>query len=253
MTTCVTGHKGFIGSRLCDFLYDKRGVDLKTGKSVCVPDHIPLAGEYVHLAAITGIQECDKWRALAYVTNILGTVNVVEKARTQGVHLTFASSVGVHGEHLYGLTKRIAEDIIKASGVSRTILRLANVFGPGSIDKSSCVAAFCKQAIDDGVIIVHGSGQQTRHFVYVDDVVDAIVNRPPCDVNVGSEKPIQIRDVAHAIAEFSDAKVIYSEANNPNDDQPEINEWWDSGRDEFFGDLLRTWAWFKEHYKPRKV
>ena len=77
------------------------------------------------------------------------------------------------GEYECGLAE-------KEGRIATVVLRLHNVYGPGcdtSIDRSQVIPALCRKAIEypDRQFVVWGSGTQKRAFIYVDDVVDAII------------------------------------------------------------------------------
>jgi len=54
-------------------------------------------------------------------------------------------------------------------------LRFGNVYGPGSVHKSSVVAKFIRQALDGEVLEIYGDGTQTRDFIYIDDLIDIML------------------------------------------------------------------------------
>ena len=82
---------------------------------------------------------------------------------------------------------------------------------------------FLKQAARGGSLVVHGDGQQTRDYVYVEDVVRAMVaasTAPDIDrlvVNVGSGHETSVRDLASLIVELTESKaeVLYTPRNDP--------------------------------------
>jgi len=79
----------------------------------------------------------------------------------------------------YGASKLAGEAYCSAYartfGIETVALRFGNVYGPGSGHKSSVVAKFIRDAASSGVITIHGDGAQTRDFIYVDDLVDAVL------------------------------------------------------------------------------
>lgn len=145
-----------------------------------------------HLAAQASVllSERDPLRDLA--VNLVGTYRVAEAARSSGTgRLVFVSSGGaIYGEagsparerripnpeSYYGVHKLAAEGHVRLAGLPTAILRPSNVYGPrqsGGLE-GAVVAAFVGQAVRDGVIRVHGDGTQTRDFVHVRDVVEAL-------------------------------------------------------------------------------
>lgn len=148
----------------------------------------------VHLAANTGVGPSVEDPKKDALMNVTGIVNVLEAARENGVKkFVFASSgapVGeceppIHEEKVphpvspYGASKLAGEGYCSAYyqtfGIDTVALRFGNVYGPYSGNKASVVAKFIRQAIDGETLEVYGSGKQTRDFIYVDDLVGAIL------------------------------------------------------------------------------
>ncbi len=147
----------------------------------------------VHLAANTGVGPSVDNPGLDCEINVLGTLNMLEAARLNNVgRFVFASSgapVGevtppIHEEKVprpvspYGASKLAGEAYCsayhKTFGVDTVALRFGNVYGGRSRHKSSVVAKFIKQALAGECLYVYGDGNQTRDFIYIDDLVDAI-------------------------------------------------------------------------------
>lgn len=175
----------------------------------------------VHLAAQMSVRHSTEDPGFDAQVNILGTINVLEHAVKQGVRkVTFASSGGViYGEQEifpaaeshrteplspYGISKLAGEKYLayytNATGLRYVALRFANVYGPrqDSEGEAGVVAIFSKQMLDGGQPIVNGTGKQTRDFVYVDDVVEAILVTMGEDVqgvfNVGTGQETTINE-----------------------------------------------------------
>jgi UDP-glucose 4-epimerase len=132
--------------------------------------------------------------------NVLGTLHVLEGARQAGSRkVVFASSGGtIYGEvdpsdlpateslpqlplSPYGVAKKVAFDYLNTyralHGIEFTALALANVYGPRQDPhgEAGVVAIFAGKLLADEPCTVFGDGEQTRDFVFVDDVVDAFV------------------------------------------------------------------------------
>ena len=163
-------------------------------------------------------------------TNVLGTVNVVRACMGTGVRrLVHASSMTVYGEpeqiptpeHVacvpvsyYGVTKYAAERFVHVTGARSdvdldvTSLRMFNVFGPRqSIENpyQGVLAIFIGNVMRGEPITVHGDGEQTRDFVFVDDVVDAwmrVLDAPEAVgavFNVGSGRQTSVNELADSV------------------------------------------------------
>lgn len=153
-----------------------------------------MAGCIVHLAANTGVAPSVENPRADMETNVIGTLNVLEAARLHDVRrVVFASSGASIGEaeppiheelaphpvSPYGASKLAGEGYCSAYfrtfGVETVALRFGNVYGPGSSHKNSVVAKFIRQAIRGEVLEIYGDGNQTRDFIYIDDLARAIL------------------------------------------------------------------------------
>lgn len=148
----------------------------------------------IHLAANTKITVSLVDPIYDCKNNILGTLNILEGCRKNKVkRFIFASSAAVGGElkppiseniipkpiSPYGASKLAGEGYCSTYwhtfGIETVILRFGNVYGPGSKNKTSVVAKFINHALAGKSIEIYGSGKQTRDYVYIDDLVKAII------------------------------------------------------------------------------
>jgi UDP-glucose 4-epimerase len=158
----------------------------------------------VHLAANTGVAPSVENPRSDMESNVIGTFNMLEAARKKGVKkFIFASSgapIGecdppIHEEKAarpvspYGASKLAGEGYCSAYyrtfGVKTVALRFGNVYGPRSGHKSSVVAKFIRQAMEGETCEIYGDGSQTRDFIYIDDLIDAILKA--ADADMGGE------------------------------------------------------------------
>jgi UDP-glucose 4-epimerase len=128
------------------------------------------------------------------MVNVIGTLNYLESARTNGVkRFVFASSGAPAGEveppiheelpphpaSPYGASKLAGEGYCsaykKSFDIDTVALRFGNVYGPGSMHKGSVVAKFIKSALEGSPMEIFGDGTQTRDFIFIDDLVLAII------------------------------------------------------------------------------
>jgi dTDP-glucose 4,6-dehydratase len=133
--------------------------------------------------------------------------------------------VGLRG--VYDEAKRFAEALTMAyhryHGVQTRIVRIFNTYGPRMrLNDGRALPAFMRQALCDEPVTVHGTGDQTRSFAYVDDTVEGIVRllnsnvtRP---VNVGSRDEISIMDFAKEIISLTNSKSSIIQHKLPEDD-----------------------------------
>ncbi|MBI5308078.1 MAG: GDP-mannose 4,6-dehydratase, partial [Planctomycetes bacterium] len=155
----------------------------------------------VHLAANTGVAPSVENPRLDMEANALGAFNMLEAARQNNVgKFIFASSgatIGeaeppIHEEKVqkpvspYGASKLAGEAYCSAYfrtfGIKTVSLRFGNVYGPLSKHKSSVVAKFFRLAFAGDTLEIYGDGSQTRDFIYIDDLVRAIVLSVKSDV-----------------------------------------------------------------------
>jgi UDP-glucose 4-epimerase len=146
----------------------------------------------VHLAGATGVAGSLADPRADLQANVLGTLNVLEAARTTGARVVFASTTAplvgpaarADEDSLpapqvpYGASKLAAEGYChayaRAFGVPATVLRLTNVYGPGSAHKAGAVSRFLADGLAGRALTVTGDGRQTRDFLHVDDAVRAL-------------------------------------------------------------------------------
>jgi UDP-glucose 4-epimerase len=147
----------------------------------------------VHLAAITGVAPSLEDPRKDCVTNVIGTLNYLEGARAYAVkRFVFASSgapvgectpplheeLSAHPVSPYGASKLAGEGYCSAYyrsyDIEAVALRFGCAYGPGSGNKNSVVAKFIKHALAKEPLQIYGSGEQTRDFIYIDDLVQSI-------------------------------------------------------------------------------
>lgn len=148
----------------------------------------------VHLAANTGVEPSVNDPRKDMMTNIIGTFNYLEAARlNKTLKFIFSSSGAPAGEVVppiheeiplhpvspYGASKLAGEGYCsaykKTFDIDTVSLRFGNVYGPGSINKLSVIAKFISQALDGKILKIYGDGLQTRDFIYIDDLIQAIM------------------------------------------------------------------------------
>jgi len=219
MRAIVTGGAGFIGSHVVDALV-AHGDDVHVVDSLATGSRDNVAGEaelheldvrdealvelaarlrpdvVFHLAAQASVPASIERPTLDADVNVLGTVRVLEAARTSGARVVFTSSGGaIYGEcerpareddeprpfSPYAASKLSGEAYLstwnRLYGGGHVVCRLANVYGPRQRSTlEGGVAAIFLAALRTGdEIAIYGDGEQTRDFVYVGDVVDALL------------------------------------------------------------------------------
>ena len=156
-------------------------------------------------------------------TNVEGTVNVLEAARRAGASgFVLASSCAVYGEPAdgdvplaesapvhpgspYGQAKLAAEGYValyrNLHGLRASSLRFGNVYGPrqGAVGEAGVVSIFCRALLEGERPVVFGDGNQTRDFVYVSDVVAALLTATDAgaqgEFNVGTGRETSVLEL----------------------------------------------------------
>jgi UDP-glucose 4-epimerase len=148
----------------------------------------------VHLAANTGVGPSVADPRQDCTANVIGTLNYLEACRLAGVKtFVFASSgapignceppiheeMPAHPISPYGASKLAGEAYCSAYkhsyGIETVALRFGNCYGPLSTHKSSVVAKFIREAVQGRPWEIYGDGGQTRDFIYVEDIAEAIL------------------------------------------------------------------------------
>lgn len=204
----ITGATGFIGRHLTQRL----------------KDYVPYTGDVLDKEElIKQMKGCKAVIHLAgkfngpdsnpiYSTNVIGTANVVQAMHENKIKkLIFVSSVGANDrfKNAYDDSKFIAEKVVDDLRLNTVILRLSNLYGKDQKDKliTSLINGFKK-----GEVTVTGDGKQTRDFVHVDDVVEAIVRalkvkRSVVPIDIGCGISYSVLQVIKMISKVSGKKV----------------------------------------------
>lgn len=184
-----------------------------------------------HLAAVASVQASVDDPVRTHQSNFIGTLNVCEAMRQAGVkRVLFASSAAIYGNN--GEGQSIDEDTAKAPltpyasdklageyyldfyrrqhGLEPAVFRFFNIFGPRqdpSSPYSGVISIFSERAVKGLPITVFGDGEQTRDFVYVEDLVDLLVQAieaPTLEVgavNVGWNQATTLKQMLQALRE----------------------------------------------------
>lgn len=200
----ITGCSGYIGSHLCKMLegkYEIHGLDINDpvvpvskfykvdiNRLFTIPDQTDPYDAVVHLAALVNVGESEKKPIIHYITNLNGTMNVMNKVSTK--NFIFASTGAAEGcASAYGISKRAAEDCVqefytKHRPSQYTIFRFYNVIGSNwgiaPTNKDGLMYNLFK-AIESGEFTIYGNnysesrdGTCVRDYVHVLEICNAI-------------------------------------------------------------------------------
>ncbi len=260
-----------------------------------VPGHYGV----IHLAAQPGVPGslADPQRDCR--VNVTGTLNLLEVCRAvgsrgqrrddglsaanPGPRFVFASSNAALGRQFppatedkaplpispYGASKLAGEAYCSAYygawRLDTVVLRFGNVYGPFSAHKNSVVAKFCKHILTHREITIDGDGRQTRDFIYVDDLCQAVLLALEKDVSgeifqiaTGVETSILV--LAASLQEVVGvASVVYGQPrqgdirrNYSSISKARQLLGWEPKSDLISG-LRETYAWFKQYAPPRDI
>lgn len=220
-TIAITGAAGYIGSRAVGEMQEAhpdwnliaidnqyRGqvesvgeieinhVDVRNRD--CLEEALAGANVVCHLAAISGVDDCEENIDLAYEVNVTGTNNVGWFCRKTGAGLVFPFSMAVLGSpetfpvtadqprdplNWYGRTKTISEQSIRAfadDGFPAHLFLKSNLYGEHIVDettvgKPTVINFFVDRALSDEALTVYEPGTQTRNFIHVKDAARVYV------------------------------------------------------------------------------
>lgn len=186
----------------------------------------------VHLAAVASVQASVDDPVATHQSNFVGTLNICEAMREEGIRrVVYASSAAIYGNNgegtaitedtpkkpmtPYAADKLAGEHFLdfyrRQHGLEPVVLRFFNIYGPRqdpSSPYSGVISIFSERAQKKLPITVFGDGEQTRDFVYVEDLVKILVQavcevQPGCEpVNVGFNRSTSVNDLATMLSEL---------------------------------------------------
>ena len=168
-------------------------------------------------------------------TSVLGSINMLELALQNNARILQSSTSEIYGDpkispqvesywgnvnpigirSCYDEGKRAAETIFNdyhsQYNVDIRIARIFNTYGPNmSANDGRVVSNFIVQALENKNLTVYGTGNQTRSFCYVDDLIDGLISLFQADklhfpINLGNPDPINMLDLANEIIKLSES------------------------------------------------
>ncbi len=218
--------------------------DLSTGKPERLPSEVELVigdirdGELIakvmhdvdgcfHLAAVSSVQLSNEDWLGTHQTNLSGTINIFDAARPNRTPVVYASSAAVYGDNAemplketsavspltaYGADKLGSEQHARVAGLVHGVptmgMRFFNVYGPEqdpSSPYSGVISIFVDRLLRGKAVSIYGDGDQTRDFIFVDDVVTALrkaMRAADCNarvMNVSTGSMVSIRQLVQSI------------------------------------------------------
>jgi UDP-glucose 4-epimerase len=195
--------------------------------------------DYVfHFAAAVGVFNIVNSPLESLLTNVKGTEIVLESAHAAGLPVFFTSSSEVYGKNVsdslsetddrilgspttlrwsYSEAKAIDESLVYAyhveKGLEVRLVRFFNTVGPRQLGSYGMVLPrFIESAIENKPIMIYGSGEQTRCFAHVYDVIDAVLEVAFSQltigrvVNIGNNQEISMNELAKLIISRTKSK-----------------------------------------------
>ena len=242
----ITGAHGFMGSHLHEYIkticecevFDRQKYNLFDIESM--KQFVENKDFIFHLA---GANRASNEELLK--VNGLGTLNLLEAIRKYSkveTKIIFASSLQVYGltqnlmylsesdspkpNNIYGLSKKFAEEIINRYseyyGIKGLIFRISNIYGKGCRPYyNSAIATFIDLIQKGEKIIINGSGEQSRDFIYVSDVVKAFSKslkytfKHTGTLNICTGEPVSINEVISTLEKVTGItpKMEYNKTN----------------------------------------
>ena len=212
------------------------------------------------------------------------SMNILQWSQHYGVkRFIFSSSAAVYGDNrnlpiketepyaptsAYGVAKMNFEQHLLSEhrhpAMRTVVLRYANVYGPrqGAVGEGGVVAIFCKKLLTGEPLIIYGTGEQTRDFTFVDDVVESNVlalqsAKDGVVYNVATAQETSVNELAQLLLQISGKNVeikhtgavagdVMASALDNTLIKQELG--WEP-KVAIEEGLKKTWQWFKENYK----
>lgn len=231
-SAAVTGNSGFIGSHLVHALKERGCSILEISRSTNSIDitnwnqveKIPTQDILFHLAGLVNIPQAFTYPRNAYFTNCVGTLHMLEWCRIHDIEKMVYVSTFVYGvpqylpvdeahptapNNPYSQSKLMGEELCEAycrdHGLNVTILRLFNIYGPHQTG-NFLIPQILRQL--SGGEVVLGNPSPKRDFLYISDVVDALIAASTSDIdgcnvyNIGSGESYPAGEVADMLADI---------------------------------------------------
>jgi UDP-glucose 4-epimerase len=233
----ITGNSGYIGSHLSKMLknnYEVYGLDINPPQCPVVEHHqhdinriFSIGIEFdcvIHLAALVNVSESEQMPIRYYITNLNGTMNVINKIKTK--NFIFASTGAAQDcESAYGISKRAAEDVVREYCTQHrptpyTIFRFYNVIGSDGFGPTNPDGLMhnLMSAKEKGEFTIFGTdysssdGTCVRDYVHVNEICDALrtaIEKPSNQIEcLGHGVGHSVRDIVNLYKKVNDVEFL---------------------------------------------
>jgi len=224
MKLIITGGTGFLGKRLIRQLKENNhtifNYDIIDGYDILNTEQLEKIfidfkpDSIIHLAACSDLNIYAEKPEISYKINVIGTRNILNLCNKYYVRLLFGSTCCCYGNNdthptdensptcptePYAKSKKESEKEILEIGLPHCCMRLATFYGP-EMRAALAPAVFIDKIHNDKTVEIHGTGEQTRTFTYVDDIVSGIItiieNKPTYSIiNVTTEETVSVIEI----------------------------------------------------------
>ncbi|MFD2043803.1 NAD-dependent epimerase/dehydratase family protein [Ornithinibacillus salinisoli] len=197
----------------------------------------------IHLAAQVDVGTSMDDPFVDSKANVLGLANILQLSQKYGTEkVVFASSAAVYGLNeeiplkeestcdpisLYGINKWIGELYCKkweeVYGLSTLCFRFSNVYGPkqGTAGEGGVISIFTNRVLQQKDVIVYGDGEQTRDFIYVQDVANAILRGVESNLsgiyNLSTNQEVSINELINSLSKMGKVQNVIYDDPKPGD------------------------------------
>ena len=194
MNILLTGHKGFIGNRLLQYLHSKDhtiiAIDKLTGHDIISCDFPHNIETVIHLAGLSGVRDSLDRPTEYWKTNVIGSQRIFDFYKTKRVIYASSSTAYEPWRNPYAMSKYGMEQLEHSNSLG---MRFTTVYGPGARE-TMLIPKILKNDIE------YLNVNHTRDFIHVDDVISAIYTVLHNDVrgviDVGTSISNKLIDIA---------------------------------------------------------
>ena len=191
-----------------------------------------------HLAALSNVTFANQHPSNSYLTNVMGTVSLLEAARRVKPEariavassdkaygdcdsLPYKESTPLFGRNPYDCSKScqdlIAQSYQLTQGLRVSISRCGNIYGGGDLTWNRLIPNTIRRLIRGNTPVVYGAGSETRDLFYVEDTVNAYLRLIECDAsgpyNFSTGEELTVKSVIETICRLMDKPVHYDTLN----------------------------------------